>query len=158
MEDCLINLNKCDDDDDDDEVCLEFWNMLKWNATVQRKLLKACWERTVRNDSISMKVQWPCKHIIHLDQRHLKIYGHRLHPAKAICKSGTVWDGRIRYKINRETKGEEKHTSTKYNDPWSHQRRDGNISAISKSLFKWVIDCCLTLSEQFISYIMARTN
>jgi hypothetical protein len=53
MEDCLINLNKCDDDDDDDddddnddddddEVCLEFWNMLKWNATVQRKLLKAC--------------------------------------------------------------------------------------------------------------------
>jgi hypothetical protein len=53
MEVCLINFNK----GEDDEGCLKFCNILKWNATVQGKLLKGCLESTVRYDSIGAKYQ-----------------------------------------------------------------------------------------------------
>jgi len=45
-------LNKGENDDG----CLKFCNILKWNATVQRGLLKGCLWSTVRYDSIYMKV------------------------------------------------------------------------------------------------------
>ena len=47
-EDGRVNVNKGEDDDG----CLKFCNILKWIATVQRKLLKGCLESTVRYDSI----------------------------------------------------------------------------------------------------------
>ena len=53
MEVCVINLNKCGDD----EECLKFFNILKWSATVEGRLLKNCLDSTLRHDSISVKVQ-----------------------------------------------------------------------------------------------------
>ena len=53
---CLINFNK----GEDDEVCLKFYNILKWSATVSGKLLKGGLESTVHYESISVKVQYPC--------------------------------------------------------------------------------------------------
>ena len=49
----VINLNK----GEKDEGCLKFYNILKWSATVQGKLLKGYLESTVHYDSTSGNVQ-----------------------------------------------------------------------------------------------------
>ena len=50
---CLINFNK----GEDDVGCLKFCNILKWSATMYRKLLKGCLKSKVRYEGTSVKVQ-----------------------------------------------------------------------------------------------------
>ena len=57
----LINFNK----GEDDEGCLKFCNILKWSANVQGKLLKGCFESTVRYDSIKCESPITVKKILY---------------------------------------------------------------------------------------------